>query len=283
MEIKFPLFITEKKWSIKRFKMEIGVSTASLFKRKYNEDALTVLNEIDARVCEIFLCTYQEYTPEFAKLLLERKGNLKVHSIHTLNTHFEPQLFGASPRAVEDAYKIMENCLNTAKTLGATNYTLHGIARFKRNAKYNNYPDIGAKMLKLKDFCKKFGVDLCLENVEWAYYNHVGFLNDIRPYCPNLKTCLDIKQARISTYDYKDYIEEMGSSINTVHLSDINSVGKICLPGKGNFDFEDLFKRLKGVGFDGAMLIESYYEDYKEISELKDSLDYLRNLKEKIF
>ena len=75
----------------------------------------------------------------------------------------------------------------------------------------------------------------------------------------------------------------MGSSINTVHLSDLNSVGKICLPGKGEFDFEDLFKRLKDVGFDGAMLIEAYYEDYKEISELKDSLDYLRELKAKIF
>ena len=35
--------------------MEIGVSTASLFKRQYNEDALITLNEIDARVCEIFL------------------------------------------------------------------------------------------------------------------------------------------------------------------------------------------------------------------------------------
>ncbi len=263
--------------------MEIGVSTASLFKRKYNEDALTVLNEIDAKVCEIFLCTYQEYTPEFAKLLLERKGNLQVHSLHTLNTHFEPQLFGASPRAVEDAYKIMENLLNTAKLLGANNYTLHGIARFKKGAKYNNYADIGTKMQKLKDFCENYGVNLCLENVEWAYYNHVGFYSQIEPYCKNLKTCLDIKQARISGDSYIDYLNEMGESINTVHLSDITNTGKICLPGKGTFQFEDLFKRLKDVGFNGAMLIENYFEDYKEISEIKDSLDYLRNLKAKIF
>ena len=263
--------------------MEIGVSTASLFKRKYNEDALVVLNELDARVCEIFLGTYQEYTKEFAKLLLERKGNLRVHSIHTLNTHFEPQLFGANPRAIDDAYKILENCLNTAKLLGADNYTLHGIARFKRNVKYNNYEDIGKKMQKLKTFCEGFGVNLCLENVEWAYYNHVGFYTEIEKYCKGLKTCLDIKQARISTDSYADYINEMGSSINTVHLSDVNDSGKICLPGKGNFDFEDLFKRLKDVDFKGDMLIEVYNEDYNEISEIKDSLDYLRNIKEKIF
>ena len=256
--------------------MEIGVSTASLFKRKFNEDALLTLNEIDSKVCEIFLCSYQEYTEDFAKLLLERKGNLQIHSIHTLNTHFEPQLFGASPRAVEDAYKIMESCLKTANILGAKNYTLHGIARFKKDLKYNNYSVIGPKMQKLKEFCESFNVNLCLENVEWAYYNHVGFYSSILPYCKGLKTCLDIKQARISNDSYADYIKEMGSSIETVHLSDYNNLGKMCLPGKGEFDFCDLFKRLKDVGFNGNMLIEVYYEDYNEISELKESLNYLR-------
>ena len=263
--------------------MGIGVSTASLFKRQYNEDALVTLNELDAKVCEIFLCSYCEYTEDFAKLLKERKGNLKVHSIHTLNTHFEPQLFGANPRAVDDAYKIFGSCLNTARLLGAENYTFHGIARFKRNVLYNNYQKIGENMLKLSEFCENFNVNLCLENVEWAYYNHVGFYTNIIKYCPNLKTCLDVKQARVSGDSYKDYITEMGSSIQTVHLSDINEDGKICLPGKGKFDFKDLFLRLKDVNFKGNMLIEVYYEDYKEISEIKDSLNYLRELEDKIF
>ena len=98
-----------------------------------------------------------------------------------------------------------------------------------------------------------------------------------------LKTCLDIKQAKISGDSYVDYINEMGESINTVHLCDMRDDGVKCLPGKGDFPFEDLFKRLKDVNFKGNMLIEAYYEDYKEINELKDSLDYLRELKYKIF
>lgn len=263
--------------------MEIGISTASLFKRQYNEDALVTLGELDARVCEIFLGTYQEYTPEFASLLKERKGNLRVHSIHTLNTHFEPQLFGANPRAVDDAYKIFGNTLQTAKTLGATAYTLHGIARFKRNVLYNDYEKIGKMMQNVKDFASLYNVDLCLENVEWAYYNHVGFYKEISKYCKDLSTCLDVKQARISGDSYKDYISEMGSSIKTVHLSDVTETGKICLPGKGTFDFEELFKRLKDVNFNGDMLIEVYTNDYGEISEFKDSLNYLRDLQAKIF
>ena len=263
--------------------MEIGISTASLFRRKFTEEALVTLNELDARVCEIFLCTYQEYTQKFANVLKENQGNLKVHSIHTLNTNFEPQLFGWSPRAVEDAYLIFENCLKTANLLGATCYTLHGIARFKKNILYNDYENIGLSMLKLQNFAKSYNVDVCLENVEWAYYNHVGFYKEISKYCPNLKTCLDVKQARISGDSYIDYLNEMGNSIKTVHLSDTDSNGKICLPGTGTFDFEDLFKRLEGVGFDGNMLIEVYTNNYGEIDEFKNSLDYLRNLKLKIF
>ena len=262
--------------------MEIGVSTASLFKRQYNEDALITLNEIDARVCEIFLGTYREYTEDFAKLLKSRLGNLKVHSIHTLNTHFEPQLFAVNPRALDDAYDIFGSCLKTANTLGATNYTLHGIARFKKNILYNNYSSIGPRIEKARQFAKEYGVDMCLENVEWAYYNHVGFLTEILKYSPELKTCLDIKQARIAGEGYASYINEMGNRINTVHISDINEMGKICLPGKGVFNNEDLFKRLKDVGFDGAILIEVYYEDFNSVDEIKESLYYLRNLKEKI-
>ena len=263
--------------------MEIGISTASLFRRQYNEDAVSTLNELGARVCEIFLGTYREYTSEFSNLLKSRLNGLKVHSIHTLNTHFEPQLFGASERAIEDAYEIFGKCLQSAKNLGATCYTLHGIARFKKNVLYNDYEKIGKMFHKAKDFASSYGIELCLENVEWAYYNHVGFYKNISKYCENLSTCLDVKQARISGDSYQDYILEMGNSIKTVHLSDVDNSGKICLPGKGVFDFNDLFLRLKDVNFNGNMLIEVYSGDYDEVFELKESLEYIRELKYKIF
>ena len=263
--------------------MEIGVSTASLFKRKHNEDALITLNELDARVCEIFLGTYSEYSLNFGSLLKERLGNLQVHSIHTLNTHFEPQLFGSNDRALVDAYEIYENCLKVGKMLGASAYTMHGIARFKKGALYNNYKKIAENFEIASNVAKKYDIKLAIENVEWAFYNHVGFYKNVSQYFKGLYTCLDVKQARISGDSYKDYINEMGNSIITVHLSDVNDNGHICLPGKGNFDFEDLFYRLKDVNFNGNMLIEVYTDDYNEITEIKDSLNYLRELKYKIF
>ena len=74
----------------------------------------------------------------------------------------------------------------------------------------------------------------------------------------------------------------MGENIKTVHLSDVDENGKIKLPGKGNFDFETLFRRLKDSGSDPNALIEVYKDDYDDIGEIKNSLDYLREIQYRI-
>lgn len=265
-------------------KMEIGISTATLFGRLYNEDALPYLQEIDARVCEVFLETFCEYTADYANLLKRNLGNLKVHSVHTLNTHFEPQLFSSNERALEDAFKIFENCLKACNILGASCYTMHGKARLKKGSVFTNYKDLGSYLNQICAVAKKYSVDLTLENVEWACYGVPGFFSEVKKYAPDLKSCLDVKQARISGFDYKAYIEDMGDSIKTVHLSDVDEFGRIAIPSeKGCFDFEELFKILNYNGFNGNCLIEIYKENFKDASDLKNSLDYLRNIKQKIF
>ena len=70
----------------------------------------------------------------------------------------------------------------------------------------------------------------------------------------------------------------MNSRIAYAHLSDCNDMGQMCLPGKGNFDFDTLVQRLQDVGFDGALLVEVYTGDYGEARELKESCDYLNEL-----
>ena len=57
----------------------------------------------------------------------------------------------------------------------------------------------------------------------------------------------------------------------------------MCLPGKGVTDFYEVFSRLKDVGFDGAILIESYNSDYNELKELYESLDFVTETAEKVF
>ena len=258
--------------------MKTGVSTASLFLRKYNEDALPLLNSLGIQNAEVFLTSFSEYGKAFAQTLAKRKGNVAINSVHILNTQFEPQLFSAHPRAKSDAFSLLEQTLDSAQILGAPYYTFHGIARIKRASRSGEKDDFPALVRVFEEImkrCQARGVTLALENVEWSTYNRVGVFERLVSELPTLKGVLDIKQARISGFPYERYLMEMGENLAYAHLSDVDENGRICLPGKGKFDFETLVKRLKDVGFDGALLIEVYTNDYKAEAELKTACDYL--------
>ncbi len=257
--------------------MNVGISTASLFGREYNEEALVTFENLGIEVCEIFLESFCEYTTEYANLLKSKLSKVKVHSIHTLNTHFEPQLFSRNDRSYNDAYRIFEGVLKCAKILDAKNYIFHGRIRTKR-ANFSNYEETGNFFNKLTDLSKTYGVEVNLENVEWAMNNHVGYFEALKPYSKDLRACLDIKQARLSGYDYHGYLNEMADRLNTVHISDYDSDGKIVLPGKGLFDFEKFIGELNSVNFNGAILLEVYNDSFKTLDQLVESLEYIKNL-----
>lgn len=263
--------------------MQTGISTASLFGRFHTEDGLEFLQKNNVQTTEVFLESYSEYTKEFGKLLKSVKGDMPVHSIHTLTTQFEPTLYSLNDRAMADSYKLLENTLQCAKEIDAKYYTFHGVARVKRTPMTINFDRVGFYTQKIIDLCAKYGVILAYENVHWAYYNYVGFFKQLKERTQGLKGTLDIKQARQSNLDYKDLIKEMAQDIVTVHLSDINEQGKMCLPGKGVTDFKELFSRLKDVGFDGALLLEVYQNDFKTTKELFDSLDFITQTANDIF
>ncbi len=260
--------------------MQIGISTASLFLKRNNEDALPLLSEWGVPCAEVFLTSFCEYAPSFAQTLAARRGNTAVHSVHVLNTQFEPQLYAEHPRVVSDAYGWLEQVMQSAVIVGAKNYTFHGIARLKRTFR-ENFPRFAAETAKIYAFCARYGVRLCFENVEWALYNRPGIFTELKRDCPALGGVLDIKQARISGYDWREYLLEMGENLATVHVSDVTAEGKMCLPGEGAFPFPELFSRLRDMGFNGAMLIENYAGDFREVAQLRAAYEYLAALAEK--
>lgn len=263
--------------------MQTGISTASLFVRYTTEDALRYLSENGVKTAEVFLSTYCEYNAEFGRVLASVKNDTKVHSVHVLNTQFEPQLYSVGERTSKDAFLMLESAMAAAKEVNAKYYTFHGVARLKKTPLVMDFDRIGKITQKIMDTTKKYGVTLSYENVHWAYYNYIGFFNEVKKRVPELKGTLDIKQARQSGIDYAEFIKEMNSDIVTVHLSDVDENGKMCLPGRGITDFYDLFSRLYDVGFDGAMLMEVYKNDYNDPRELFSSLDFINETAEKVF
>ncbi len=260
--------------------MRAGVSTATLFLRLNNEDALPLFDEWGIPCAEVFLTSFSEYKPAFARELKTKKGKVEAFSVHVLNTQFEPQLYAAHPRVRADAYFWLGQAMTSAKTLGAKYYSFHGIARLKRTFR-EDIARTAEQTAQISAFCKKFGVKLCYENVEWAFFNRPDLFAPLKEGCKELGGVLDLKQARVSGYDYSAYLDAMAGSITHVHASDVDENGKLCLPGEGVFDFDLLFSRLRDTGFDGPVFIENYAGDYKELSEIKRSYEFLAEKAEK--
>lgn len=263
--------------------MHTGISTASLFSRFNTEDALSFLNKSNVDCAEVFLESYCEYTKAFGKILNERKIKTEIHSVHVLTTQFEPQLYSVNERAQADSFGILRGVLDCAKEIGAKNYTFHGTARLKRTPININFERVGGITQQIIDTCAQYGVTLAYENVHWSYYNYIGFFNELKKRTHGLKGTLDVKQARQSGISHNEFLKEMGKDIVTVHLSDVDANGKMCLPGRGTVDFYDLFARLSDVGFNGAALLEVYSGDYNELNELLESLEYVKYVSAKAY
>ena len=226
--------------------------------------------------------TFREYKPDFGIQFAHNKGDLPIHSIHTLNQHFEPELFNISPRTREDAEEWLRFALGNGQMIGAKYYTFHGQARLKRKPYNIDFATFGPKVRQINEICHEYGITLSYENVHWAFYNYPEFITSLAPYDKDLRTTLDIKQAMQADVDVYAFLDKMGDRLSTVHVIDYKDDKSLCLPGRGIFDFASFFQRLADMGFDGAILIEAYQNDYQEINELQDSLQYLKSLRQNV-
>ena len=255
--------------------MKTGISTASLFLRQETEQAFSTIKELGADCVEVFFNTFYEYRPEFSEKL--DASGIEVGSVHVSAHHIEHSLFNPSRRVRGDAYYWLDQVMRSAQALGCKAYSFHGRVGTKESV-----DEIADNLRAAVEFCARYGVNLCLENVAWSIYHKPKIFSQLKVRIPQLCGVFDIKQARRSGYDYKEYIEDMKGSISHVHLSDVDKNGNMCLPGKGIYKFKEILTRLKDSGFDGNILIEVYNEDYNDIKELKTSLDYLNEIIYKI-
>ena len=263
--------------------MKIGVSTASLFPERHTEEAARLIKSLGVDVAEVFFSTFYEYRPEFSKSLSGELGGLEINAVHAMPLNFEPNLFNATRRVRGDGFYWLDQLCRSAQLLHCKNYTFHGFVRTgKTDSNAEDTGFIGERIAEAHAFCAGYGVNLCLENTAHYAYNRPGFFKEVKRHCGDLYGVLDLKQARRSGRSYVDYIGDMSGAIAYVHLSDVDTNGKMCLPGKGVYDFKEIFKRLNGAGFDGVAVIENYRNDYGKFEELKESVLYLQELADKI-
>ncbi len=260
--------------------MKTGMSTACFFCRLYNEESVEKMAESGIREMEIFFSSMSEYEKDFTNGLRRTADNAgaRIRSIHALCTQFEPQLYSAHTRQFQEALDVFDRVSDAAADLGAEIYVFHGPMNVKRAKALNiNYAFAGERTAMLAERAKQKGIKLAYETVHWCWYQQPGFAKELlaHAHSDNLYFTLDIKQAAQSGYEIADYLDDMGGRLAHIHVCDYKKdpqKGIVpCLPFTGEMDWDGLRTRLKGIGFDGTLMLEVYPGDYGSYDELMET------------
>ena len=258
--------------------MKLGISTASFFNRVQTESTFDILRQMRVDTTEVFLNTFTEYEKPFVDALVQRRGNINVHSVHCLTTQFEPQLFSAGARVRADAENLFRKVCYAGYMLGAKFYTFHGPTRLKKRQYDFDYPKLGNRVNQLIDIAQSYGINLSYENVHWTYASDPEYFTKLLRECPRLYVTLDVKQATQAGHDPIKFLDAMEGRISTIHICDVDKAGNTSLPGDGKINFEKFFREVEKRGVNAHALIEAYSRDYRDLNELKNSYDYINDI-----
>ena len=202
--------------------MKIGISTASLTGFE-TENALSLLKEVGAETAEVYLKTFYEYSPEFAKKYAERTAGVEVNSIRVNPQNFESQLFSESRRVRGDGYYWLDQVLRSAQLFGAKNYVFRCLAKTDDSAE---------RLIEVADFCARYGVNLCVEHTGCPQVSGGVVLKGIHAYLQDLQGT--IVAVRVSKADKKTFAQ----------LKDAGFDGAVLIDAP-NYEVEELKKSIE--------------------------------------
>ncbi|MBQ2897527.1 MAG: sugar phosphate isomerase/epimerase [Clostridia bacterium] len=260
--------------------MFIGVSTASLYPME-TEKTIDKLAQLGVKNIEIFLEANCEAEQDFCKLLKDKLDfyGINVVSVHSFCAAFEPFLFSEYKRRSNDALLQFTKVCKAMGYLGASYYTFHGNRNIQSN-NYFSYREYSLVFTSLARIARECGGLLAWENVSWCQSGSVDFLKNCMQYLDyrDFGFTLDLKQALRSNESIEDYISVMKGNLVNVHVSDYNDASTCVLPGDGKRNFEEVLSLLNRFNYDKALILEVYSDCYQNISQIKNSVNFLEGL-----
>lgn len=264
--------------------MEIGISTAIFYPEERTEDAVRLLAREGFRVMEVFANSFFEFTKDYGDTLREiaDEEHVRINSIHTVSSAFEPYLFDAYERRRDDFFRIYQDFLDFGQRVGAKVYTFHGL--IKKPHPKMSFDDVVYVYEKMVYEAELRGISLAQENVSWCLSGNLEYLKRLKEHVKGpLKFTLDVKQAVKAGHSPYEYLEIYGEDLANLHLNDHDESSTCLLPGEGHFDFRSLRNRVEELGYKGPGIIEVYRENYTSIKDLsKSKADLERILSESL-
>ncbi|MCL1823062.1 MAG: sugar phosphate isomerase/epimerase [Oscillospiraceae bacterium] len=263
-------------------KNNIGASTACLYPMN-TEEALLSLAKLGIRDIEIFInCDMELETPVFDEInRIIRDYSLNVISVHPVPGWESFYLFSNYERRRQQFMDIYKRYFERMNEWGAEIMVFHGAN--KSAAKSNEF--YFEKYEQILTVAESYGIILAQENVAYCKSGNLDFLVKMKKeFGRRAYFTLDLKQALRSGYTPFRIIDELGKNIVHIHVSDNRGLMKHesfginddCLPvGRGNFNFTDFFEHLREIGYNKAVILELYRENFSGLTELNESVEKL--------
>lgn len=256
--------------------MKLGVSTANLYPMPV-EKALDALLAAGIRLLEVFLNTESEAEPAFARKMKAQAEacGAEIRSVHSFYSSCEPfWLFSDYDRRLQDGLKHFERVFRAASVMGARYVIIHGD---RPNGVLS--PEMSAERLGIASRCaEEYGIVLLQENVVKYRSESLEYLRTLRRVLGNrAQFVFDYKQCGRCGLNSRDVIDAMGGHIRHVHISDRNAAHDCLPPGEGSTDYAGLFRELRHAGFNGAVILELYRNNFETMSQLLHAMKILEN------
>jgi len=191
-------------------------------------------------------------------------------------------MFGRSLRQRMDAFDMFRRVLDAAAELGAQYYVYHG----RNTAQLSPLPfNLQANidvMGQMSGEAAQRNIQIAWENVFWCQLTTIERISEVIAALPDVRFTLDIKQAMRAGENPLDMARAMGESLVNVHICDWKDSGKLCLPGEGCFQFDELMRALDGIGYAGPVVLEPYLALIDSDEALKRSISHVRGLMDKV-
>ncbi len=265
--------------------MDIAISSA-VFYPEQTEEALKRAIELGFRKFEIFFNCDYEISGEYVKKLSEILSPVgaEVISVHPYTSLFEGVFFFSEyGRRTEEGLDKYKRFFEGAKALGARFFTFHGDRNIQGIKPFEDglLPTDGQvkSISRLCDAARDAGVELCLENVSWCKSSNFGYLKRMKEALGDkFKFTLDLKQAHRAGVSPYEYMDVFGDGIRNVHVSDSDELHDCLLPGEGQFDFPQLFKKLSDLSYRGDAVIEIYSTNFDTERQIVQSKKFLEEI-----
>ena len=177
----------------------------------------------------------------------------------------------------QESIEVLKNLVDFSSKLNVTDIVIPCVD----DSSFRNKKEIDVfveKILELEILLEKLKINLCLET-DLAPKNFLSLLNKFSS--KNITVNYDIGNSVYKGFNFFEELNYFGKKITDVHIKDRTYRGNSVYLGKGDANFEGVFKSLKEFGYKGPLIMQAYRDEdgleifKKQFFWIKEKLDIL--------